>query len=122
MIGLWLPVAAYMAAIYYGALQPRVPDVIAERFTDTVLHAGGYAGLALVTARAAAGGRWSGVQARAIILAFAITLLHGVSVEVAQSFVPSRTSELRDVWNDAAGAAAGLAVVWAWGIMRRKSS
>ena len=122
MIGLWLPVAVYMAAIYYGALQPQVPSVIAERFTDTVLHASGYAGLALLSVRAVAGGRWSNVAARAIFVAFAIALVHGVSVEIAQAFVPSRTSELRDVWNDAAGAAAGLAVVWAWGIMRRKSS
>ena len=122
MIGLWLPVAVYMTAIYYGALQPQVPSVIAERFTDTMLHAGGYAGLALVTVRATAGGRWPGLTAGAILAAFAIAVVHGVSVEIAQTFVPSRSAELRDVWNDGAGAAAGLVAAWAWGIMRRKSS
>ena len=122
MIGLWLPVAAGMAAIYYAALQPHVPSVIAERFTDTVLHAGAYAGLALVTVRATARARWAGLTTPATLAAFAIVVVHGISVEIAQTFVPPRTAELRDVWSDAAGAGAGLAAAWAWGIMRRKSS
>jgi VanZ family protein len=122
VIGLWLPVAVSMIAIYYGALQPQVPSVIGERFTDTVLHAGGYAGLAMLTVRATSGGRWSGLTARALLLAFAIVVVHGVSVEVAQAFAPPRTAEWRDVRNDVAGAGAGLAAVWAWGIMRRKFS
>ena len=64
VIGLWLPVAACMAAIYYGA-GAAVPGPVA-RFSDTVLHMGGYAGLALLTLRATAGGRWSGVTHRAL--------------------------------------------------------
>ena len=122
MIGLWLPVAVYMAAIYYGAVQPDVPEVIAVRFTDTLLHAGGYAGLAMVTLRATARGRWAGVTGVTMLVAFAIVVVHGASVEIAQMFAPPRTAELRDVWNDAVGAAGGLGALWAWSIMRRKSS
>ena len=122
MIGLWLPVVVLMAAIYYAAIQPAVPDLIAERFTDTLLHAGGYAGLAIVTLRATARGRWTGVTGATLLAAFAIVVAHGISVEIAQMFAPPRTAELRDVWNDAAGAVAGLGVAWAWSIMRRKSS
>ena len=122
MIGLWLPVAVYMAAIYYGAVQPEVPDVIAVRFTDTLLHAGGYAGLAMLTLRATARGQMRGISGATVLAAFIIVVVHGISVEIAQVFAPPRTAEWRDVWNDAVGAAAGLGAAWAWSIMRRKSS
>jgi VanZ family protein len=114
VIGLWLPVAAYMAAIYYGAALTQVPGP-AARVSDTVLHMGGYAVLALLALRATAGGRWSGVTLRALTLAFAITIVHGMTVEVEQMFVPSRFAEWRDVGNDAIGALAGLLAAWAWG-------
>lgn len=121
MIGLWLPVAVVMAAIYYGATMPSVPAPIGNWFSDTVLHAGGYTVLAMLTLRATAKGRWSGVTRGAMIAAFAISVLHGLSVEWIQMYVPTRFAEWRDVWNDAAGAAVGLGAAWAWGIMRRQS-
>ena len=118
---LWLPVAIYMAAIYYGATMPAVPAPIGFWFSDTLLHAGGYTGLALLTLRATAHGRWRGVTRRALLAAFAIAMLHGLSVEWIQMYVPTRYAEWRDVWNDAAGAAAGLGAAWAWGTMTGKS-
>ena len=121
MIGLWLPVAVYMAAIYYGATMPQVPTAIGFWLTDTVLHAGGYTVLALLTLRATAGGRWRGVTRNAMLLAFAIAMLHGLSVEWIQMYVPTRFAEWRDVGNDALGTAIGLGAAWAWGIMRRQS-
>jgi VanZ family protein len=110
-----------MAAMYYGATMPLVPAPVTNWFSDTVLHAGGYALLAMLTLRATARGRWRGVTGRAIAAAFAIAMLHGVSVEWIQTYVPTRVAEWRDVWNDAAGSAGGLAAAWAWGIMRGKS-
>ena len=121
MIGLWLPVAAYMAAIYYGATMPLVPAPITNWFTDTMLHAGGYTVLALLTLRATAGGRWRGVTPNAIGLAFVIAMLHGLSVEWIQMYVPTRFAEWRDVANDALGTVVGLGAGWAWSIMRRQS-
>jgi VanZ family protein len=118
---LWLPVAVYMGAIYYGATMPVVPAPIGHWFSDTVLHAGGYTVLALLTLRATAGGRWAGMTRGAMIVAFVISMLHGLSVEWIQMFVPTRFAEWRDVWNDAFGAAAGLGAAWAWGTMRRQS-
>ena len=114
MIRLWLPVAVYMAAIYYGAALTQVPGP-AGQISDTVLHMGGYAGLAVLTLRATSGGRWSGVTLRAMTLAFTIATVHGLTVEVEQMFVPSRFAEWRDVGNDVIGALAGLLAVWAWG-------
>jgi VanZ family protein len=112
--GLWLPVAAYMAVIYYGAALTVTPG-LAARLSDTLLHMAVYAGLSIITLRATAGGKWSGVTARSLVLALAIATLHGMSVEVEQMFVPQRFAEWRDVGNDVIGAAAGLAAAWAWG-------
>jgi VanZ family protein len=121
VIGLWLPVAIYMAAIYYGATSPVVPAPIGYWLSDTLLHAGGYAVLALVTLRATAKGRWGGLTRTSIVTAFLISMAHGLSVEWIQMYVPTRFAEWRDVWNDAAGTALGLGAAWAWGTMRRKS-
>ena len=121
MIGLWLPVAVLMAAIYYVATAPDVPAPVGRWFSDTALHAGAYTVLALLTLRATAKGRRAGVTRRTMIAAFVISMLHGLSVEWLQMYVPTRFAEWRDVWNDAVGAAVGLGLAWAWGIMRRQS-
>ena len=118
---LWLPVAVYMAALYYGATVPVVPAPVAFWLTDTILHAGGYTVLALLALRATAGGRWRGVTRTAMLWAFVIAMLHGLSVEWIQMYVPTRFAEWRDVGNDALGAAGGLVGAWAWSIMRRQS-
>jgi VanZ family protein len=117
VIALWLPVAIYMAAIYWGAALSQTPGPAAQ-LSDTVLHMGGYVGLALLTLRATAGGRWSGVTPRALFLAFVIATVHGATVEIEQMFVPTRFAEWRDLWNDAIGAAAGLAAAWVWARLR----
>ncbi len=117
MISLWLPVAVYMAAIYWGSGVSQAPGPAAQ-ISDTVLHMGGYFGLALLTLRATAGGRWAGVTPRALLLAFVIATVHGATVEFEQMFVPTRYAEWRDLWNDAIGAAAGLFVGWLGATMR----
>ncbi len=111
-----------MAAMYYGAAMPMVPTPISNWVTDIPLHIGGYLLLSLLTLRAVAGGTWRGVCARTLVIAFAIAMLHGLSVEWMQMYLPTRFAEWRDIWNDAAGAALGLGPAWAWSIMRRKSA
>ena len=120
MIYLWAPVVLCMAVMYVGATTTLEPG-LANWFTDTVLHAGGYTVLALLTLRATAAGRWRGVTRNAMLLAFTIAMLHGLSVEWIQMYIPTRYAEWRDVWNDAWGSAAGLGAAWAWSIMRRQS-
>lgn len=117
MISLWLPVVAWMAAIYYGAAMASVPAPAAA-VSDTFLHLAGYAGLALLTLRATARGRWSGVTAGALAAAFVIAAVHGVTVEWEQMYVPTRSAEWRDVGNDVLGALAGLIPAWAWSKIR----
>ena len=117
MIGLWLPVALWMGAIYWGAALPSTPGPVAS-FSDTFLHAAGYAGLAVLLLRAFAGGRWAGVTAATLALAFAVTVLHGLTVEWEQMYIPERFAEWRDVRNDAIGALLGLVPAWAWSKIR----
>ena len=115
VISLWRPVAVYMAAIYYGAALTQVPGPVAQ-VSDTVLHMGAYAGLALLTLRATAGGRWSGVTHRAMALALVIATVHGISVEVEQMFVPTRCCRMaRRRQRRDRGACAASSAAWAWG-------
>ena len=108
-----------MAAIFYESSLSEVP--VAEGIPDTFLHAAGYALLALVTLRATARARWSGVTLKAVVLEWAITTAYGASDEWHQSFTPWRSPELRDIRNDAIGALVAVGAAGAWGIMKRKS-
>lgn len=119
MISLWLPVALWMSAIYWGASLPpeQVPSPVAS-LSDTLLHMSAYAVLALLALRATARGRWSGVTVAALLLAWGIAVLHGLTVEWEQLFIPARTAEWRDVGNDVIGALAGLVPAWAWSKIR----
>lgn len=122
MISLWLPVALWMGAIYWGAALPpdEVPSPVAS-LSDTILHMSGYAVLALLSLRATAKGRWSGVTTTALLAALAIAVIHGLTVEWEQMYIPSRFAEWRDVGNDVIGAVAGLLPAWAWSTMKGTS-
>jgi VanZ family protein len=118
LIALWAPVVLYMGAIFYGASLSSVPAPVDSRFSDTFLHTAGYFGLALITLRALARGRWPGVTPGATVTAWCISVIHGAAVEWMQMYVPPRTAEWRDLQNDAIGAALALVLAGAWGIMR----
>jgi len=117
---LWLPVAAYMAVIFFFSSQSTLPGGVSQ-VPDTVLHGVAYAGLALVTLRAVAGGRWVGVSLAAIAVSWAMATGYGATDEWHQMYTPGRSPELRDLRNDALGAAAALGLAGAWGIMRRST-
>ncbi len=117
-MALWVPVAAYMAVIFYASSLSSVPGPVGGWVSDTFLHMTEYAVLALLTLRAFAGGRWAGVTTGALAAAWAVSAAYGVTDEWHQMHVPGRTSELRDLANDAIGAALALAAAGAWGIMR----
>ncbi|MEZ5284442.1 MAG: VanZ family protein [Vicinamibacterales bacterium] len=109
-LSLWLPVLAYMALLFGLSAQSgppgegTLPDWLVE-LPDWLQHGIAYAGLALVTLRATSGGRWRGVGAWAVALAWLCAVAYGLSDEFHQSFVPGRTPDLRDIAADATGAA-----------------
>jgi VanZ family protein len=114
---LWLPVFAYMAAIFFvsGIPDPPVPSNV----PDVSMHEAAYFGLTLLLIRGFAGGRWTGVTLITLAAAFVAAVVYGASDEWHQSFVPNRHAELRDLVADAIGALVALMVVGAWSIIRR---
>ena len=112
---LWAPPIAYMAAIFYASSLSRVPGT--EGVSDTVLHLAGYGGLALVWLRALARGRWTGVTMAALAAGWAITTTYGATDEWHQMYTPGRHAEVRDLVNDAIGAALALGLAGACGRM-----
>ena len=115
---LWLPVAAYMAVIFYfsGLNDPSLPPGT----NDKTWHAIGYAGLAVVICRALAGGLGSRLTRRDAIIAVVMAVGYGLTDEWHQTFVPGRGWDINDLAADAAGACAGTIASWAWGIITAK--
>ena len=114
---LWLPVVVYMAVIFVGSSVAVRPS--AETVLDISMHHIGYFGLTLLLIRALADGQWSGVTSRGLILAFTVAVIYGALLEWYQSFIPTRTAEVRDLQANALGALVAAAVVKACGIIRR---
>jgi VanZ family protein len=114
---LWAPVAGYMALIFVlsGMASPPTP----AQASDKTLHFVGYGGLGVVALRATAAATMSGVTGGSAAAAWTIASLYGLSDEYHQSFVPERTADVADAVADAAGAAATIVPVWAFGIIAR---
>jgi VanZ family protein len=115
MAGLWLPVGAYMAGIFYvqSLSSPPSPGGI----DDKVLHLLGYALLGALATRATAGGVGRRVTLGAALAAVALTSGYGITDELHQGFVPMRTRELLDWYADTAGGVLGAGALTAWGIL-----
>lgn len=110
-----------MAAIFYASSMSDIPGPVGYWFSDTILHMACYGGFALFVLRALARGKWTGVTVGMAIAAWLLATLYGASDEWHQIYVPGRSSELRDLVNDAAGALAAVGAAGAWGIMRGPS-
>ena len=144
----WVPVLVWLAIIF-GASGDRssgqrssriiapivrwfVPDISQKRL-DTIVHAvrktahvTEYAILALLLFRALAKfARFVPAQPspfpwRAALFAFAFAALYATTDEFHQTFVPSRTGQVSDVFIDSSGAAAGLFALWFVGRWRNR--
>ncbi len=105
----WLAVAVWMGGIFYLSQQKAPLGATTSNVESTVAHVVLYAGLAFLFQWALTGGA---VRRRLVFgwapIAFALTVLYGVSYEVHQAFVPGRTPSLADIALDAAGAMLGV--------------
>jgi VanZ family protein len=106
---IWGPVAAYLALIFHLSAQSSVGW--APPYPDVVLHAVEYSVLGVLLARALNDGVSRTVPDRLLVLAWALCVIYAVSDEYHQTFVPGRTGDWRDALSDAAGTAAGLALL-----------
>ena len=118
---LWFPAIAWMIVLFVLSAQSSLPSV-ASTVSDKVEHGGAYAVLGVLMLRALASGTWRGVTLKGVALAVLLATAYGITDELHQLFVPDRSFDLLDMAADAAGAAAGAGVVWAWGIIRRRST
>jgi len=106
---IWGPVAAYLALIFHLSAQSSVGW--ATPYPDVVLHALEYSVLGMLLARALNDGLARIVPDKLLVLAWMLCVVYAVSDEYHQTFVPGRTGDWRDALSDAAGTAAGLAIL-----------
>lgn len=124
MFSLWAPVVFVMAVIFWLSSQPLLPAVSllpAWLRHDWLHHGTAFGGLAVLLLRALAGGDPRRVGPALLLTAWAAATVYGITDEWHQSFVPGRTTDLRDVLADSAGAALALGGAWAWSIIKRSS-
>ena len=114
---LWLPVLTYMGAIFFASSLSAPP--VPEGVSDKTLHVVAYAGLALVTVRALAGARCSGVRRATLVGAFIVTTLYGVTDEWHQRWTRGRSPEIADLRADALGALLGTIAAGSCSIIKR---
>ena len=107
----WLPVAAYMALIFYFSSlshpDEKLPTFLFETLSDKLLHAIEYAVLAVLCYRAfrRAAGSWS--TEYAVLFAIITASFYGATDEVHQAFVPLRAAAWSDWVADTAGGVIG---------------
>jgi len=107
----WLPVAAYMALIFYFSSLPHpdeeLPTFLFETLGDKWLHGIEYAVLGVLCYRAFR--RAAGPFTAGYAVAFAIVTasLYGATDELHQAFVPFRTATWLDWVADTAGGMVG---------------
>jgi VanZ family protein len=110
-LSLWGPVVLMMALIFVASSIPDVP-ALPGGVSDKTAHSWAYGLLGVLVFRALAKGRVGGLTIVRGLGSILIATAYGISDEFHQSFVPGRTSDVRDVAADAIGAiAAAIALL-----------
>lgn len=122
----WLPAAAYGLLIFLFSSQAVPNEVPQVPLLDKLLHLLLYGGLgwllcrALEPSAAAAPGIGNGDAAgRSVALSGLLSTLYGISDELHQLTVPTRSADPLDVLADLAGGLAGALLFRAWRQNRR---
>jgi VanZ family protein len=106
---LWLPVIAYMAAIFFFSAQSNPLPAITTHVWDKLLHTIEYAGLSLLLCRALLGE--GAKRPAALVFAILLASAYGATDEYHQTLVPLRDADVRDWIVDTIGAAAGAVML-----------
>ena len=99
----WLPVLAYVTAIFVVSAQPHLTPPIRFQNADKFYHLGEYLILGWLLARAFRVSLRVPYPVMAAMMALAFGILIGASDEYSQSFVPGRDSNVLDFLADTAG-------------------
>ncbi len=113
-LGLWLPVIAYIAFIFWLSSAPRAaPSFLRWPGADKAFHTVEYAGLGALTLRALSGS-WPAVPrwGWCILIGWIFAASVGGLDEYYQQFTPTRSSSVMDWSADAIGALMGHILYW----------
>ena len=106
----WLPLILYCALIFILSAQPVPKKVPVFIGADKMMHAAAWMVLGVLCFRAFQN-HWPQAKPSAIIvLSVAASVLFGISDEFHQSFVPSRTADIMDVFFDFLGSILGAGI------------
>lgn len=109
LIKYWGPVALYSGLIIWASLTP-MPEALPEIWEiDKVYHLGAYAIMGGLWVRAMRGGEGL-LRARTVLVAGGFAFLFGAAVEILQSFVPERNSDIIDGMVNGAGGIIGAII------------
>lgn len=113
--GLWLPVIAYVAFIFWLSSAPRTaPSFLRWPGGDKAFHTVEYSCLGALLLRAL-NGSWppaNGEWRRLILAGWIIAMVVGGLDEYSQQFTPTRSASLLDWSADAIGALMGHILFW----------
>lgn len=107
----WLPLFFYCALIFIQSSRPvpeNLPDIF---FIDKILHFFGYALLSVLFFRAYKTMSLSNNQRLLFFLSILSATLYGISDEIHQHFVPTRSADIWDVLADMLGSIVGVFII-----------
>lgn len=104
-LSFWVP----LAVCTWLALIPDPPDNPVFRLGDVILHGAAFTYLTFALMLVQTAGNRRSFPAMAAVACTAL-LGYGLLLELAQSFIPERTAELKDILVDGAGIVVGLAL------------
>lgn len=106
----WFPVWLYCLIIFLQSSFPSYRHVPVFDYSDKLLHVGAYAVLATLFFRALKAGNTARKAALTIVLSIVFTTLYGISDEIHQYFVPTRTADIQDMAANFIGSIIGAIV------------
>jgi VanZ family protein len=115
----WLPVIIYCLAIFIQSSYPATESLPAFSHADKLAHAGAYTLLGFLFYRAFQTTRIRKGIALLVILSAMASSLYGISDEIHQYFVPSRTADIFDMAANTTGSFMGA--IMAQLILRKRS-
>jgi VanZ family protein len=106
-VSYWLPVILYCLLIFIQSSYPATQSLPAIPFMDKLAHVGAYALLGFLFFRLFQSTSICKRAVPLVILSALASSLYGISDEIHQHFVPSRTADIMDVMADVTGSFLG---------------
>lgn len=106
----WFPILIYCLLIYIQSSYPSPQSLPDIPYMDKVLHVTAYALLGALFLRAFKASRIKHNFKLAITISILLASLYGISDELHQYFVPTRTADIMDVMADILGIVMGVSI------------